>query len=141
MKDSRPSIGCIIPVTEAEAAEQPKADEGGMNRQDYYSESEAPSAMRTTVSTVIEQNSERELVEADATNLDNRSEAGLSPNSYASSASSTSGSAVFEFPTHRTIMMASFLNVLIAFLLCQLRTEHLGCKSRSFSDARTKYTN
>ncbi|KAI5784229.1 hypothetical protein FPQ18DRAFT_310157 [Pyronema domesticum] len=77
----------VIPVTEDEAAEQPEADEGGMKRQDYYSESEASSAMQTTVSTVIEQNFEMELVEVDATNLNNRSEAGLSQTSYASSAS------------------------------------------------------
>jgi hypothetical protein len=79
----------VIPVTGLgdEAAEQPEIDEDGMNRHDYYTESEAPSAMRTTVSTVIEQNFEMELVEVDATNLDNRSEAGLSQTSYASSAS------------------------------------------------------
>ncbi|CCX34318.1 Similar to Serine/threonine-protein phosphatase 6 regulatory ankyrin repeat subunit A; acc. no. Q505D1, partial [Pyronema omphalodes CBS 100304] len=79
----------VIPVTGLgeEAAEQPETNKDGMNRHDYYSESEAPSAMRTTVSTVIEQNFEMELVEVDATNLDNRSEAGLSQTSYASSAS------------------------------------------------------
>lgn len=53
-----------------------------LNENDYLSE--APSEMRTTVSTAREGNVNLEYIAADVMNLENRSEAGFSQTSYAS---------------------------------------------------------